>query len=550
MSDEWIKKIADSLEDYESPVAEGLFERIKIDERKKRRFFFWWILAGVFITTGLTAGVISYMQSRPEQGHDYVSNQGLSEKDENAESNHVQALQTGSVSASETQNEVKAGRADGSSSDQVYQVNNEEDYSNSGTMPESVNKALGVTGERRTTDSHNKITRGANFEDKSRGGSTVSRSDKTAHNTEIKEIESKAAIKSKKAGSNNKTAISNEAAISNKAISSNNISASWQEAGHVAAKNQNSSQSQSQSALSNSLTELSGIKPEGDIADNSLLQGFQNRNFSLADLIATKKLFIKVDPFTLKDPPVKCYSFRSPSRRPKYYIDVMGTAGYSMNTIKSDFEYVKYKELMDSLETPRYVTGGKVNMGIILNNFWAIESGIEYRMIREKFEYVNEREKRTVINQVFDINGELVRVDTQYVYGVRTVANYNNYQYINIPLRVGATWHTNKWVYGVRIGANINVAASRKGRILDPNNRVYDVEADYNQIFRKTIGMSLDQTFQIGRRIGDNLYLMLEPNFNFGLENIYTDSALLSKKRTSFMLNFGVRYITGNKKYR
>ncbi len=238
--------------------------------------------------------------------------------------------------------------------------------------------------------------------------------------------------------------------------------------------------------------------------------------------------------------------FNDAKGRSSFYVDAYVGAGNSIRSLSAIENQGQYMHLRDSLEKSWYNSAAGARIGFILSSGMAIETGAEYQVHNEIFEYKNESEVRITYKYHYDQFGAITRIDTLTEIGTRTLRNHNKYQQITIPLRIGYTMEKGRWMIGARIGVGLHIWNHQQGVILDNSYQTYKIEEDPNEYFNKNWGMQYNASLQIGYRILPQTFLMIEPIWNSQSGGITQRPYTLEQKYQTLRLNVGVRFVPGS----
>jgi hypothetical protein len=244
--------------------------------------------------------------------------------------------------------------------------------------------------------------------------------------------------------------------------------------------------------------------------------------------------------------PQSCYSFNDAKGRSSFYVDAYVGAGNSIRSLSAIENQGSYMHVRDSLEKSWYNSAAGARIGFILASGMAIETGAEYQVHNEIFEYKNESEVRITYKYHYDQFGSVTRIDTITEIGARTLRTHNKYQQITIPLRLGYTMEKGRWMLGARLGVGLHIWNHQHGVILDNTYQTYKIEEDPNGYFNKNWGMQYNASLQIGYRILPQTFLMIEPIWNSQSSGITKRPYTIEQKYQTLRVNVGVRYIPGS----
>jgi len=220
----------------------------------------------------------------------------------------------------------------------------------------------------------------------------------------------------------------------------------------------------------------------------------------------------------LWQPDPKCARF-SPGNW-YHYLDLTLTPGLAFRKMEAvDSEYERYLEEREKTETTRYTYGAGARLSAVSSKGLAARAGINYTSIVEEFNYVNENEVRTIITDVFDMNGQFIRTDTSYLSGSRHKISSNQYQIIDIPLAVGYDFRHRKFDLLLSAGVRINLLFMPKGAFLSPND-LTPVNFSYNRTdaypaFKTRLGTAWFFSAGLAYKLNTDFHLLFEPNVSY-----------------------------------
>lgn len=297
-------------------------------------------------------------------------------------------------------------------------------------------------------------------------------------------------------------------------------------------------------------------------------QSIDNANSSWIPLERLALVHVSIDetranraPTTV--PPVSPESFRQnqflpnplPSSRHKimYSISAYGgvSATTSMLTAKTSgsTEYLNLRNQTEKqLESIQFgfEVGADVYKGL------TIKSGIELSRLARVFTFNDEI---IVMDSVFGLKEIFVNNqtnDTINVYGQVPVITtteyqkktYNNISQIDIPIKIGYTFHSEKWRFGLDVGTLINVNTSYTGEIFSPNTDFYTLNSDPENWFKTNTGITFTAGVSVDYSLGSSLEIYLAPMYRSA--SVYsTDANPIKQAHARFGVNLGIRSLIG-----
>ena len=285
-------------------------------------------------------------------------------------------------------------------------------------------------------------------------------------------------------------------------------------------------------------------EPSGDGFENEF--SFLKNPIMLSPLPARGSfLTYENSELTLPDPQ-SCFSF-SPSGFSSFYVDVMAGPGYALRSLKdkTGVDQNNFSELRDSTERAAFAFGAAVRASVRWRSGLTARAGLAYYQINEVFDYENAHEVRTIVNEIFDIEGNLLRRDTLTETGTRILTTNNHFRYWDIPLMLGYEWESAKSSFSVNAGVSVNISSAQKGKILSPATlppvSFTSGEATAMQLFETNVGLSVIGSLAYTRAIAKNLHWTVEPNFRYFTKSVAYDQPL-EQKYFTLNLYTGLRY--------
>ena len=168
--------------------------------------------------------------------------------------------------------------------------------------------------------------------------------------------------------------------------------------------------------------------PTNTASDQSSLLGFEkSENAAMVTSISAAKDFASLDlpstsillkgkteildwPSMLKDP--KCATFGKWLKL-HFYGDIYFSPDIAFRELESkNSEYDTYAANRKATETQLFSYSAGARFSVVSNYGLALRTGIVYSQINEQFKYESESETRTIVKDVFDDDGNLIRTDT------------------------------------------------------------------------------------------------------------------------------------------
>lgn len=238
----------------------------------------------------------------------------------------------------------------------------------------------------------------------------------------------------------------------------------------------------------------------------------------------------------------------------RFSISLEAGFGTTWKYLKSD---PQHKELVNFRNENEFSVTNPV-YGITFNYHyknWIIVTGLEYTSLGEKLNY---HIKETVI----DPEGGYYRFDTLwldiYDHGNfiptavgsdatwvdeyndinHLITNANRYSYIEIPLKVGYKFHSQKFAFYPSVGTSIGLLNSSKGRLPEQNTSNF---AEVNKTNGYLKPITTNFIFELGfeYKVAPNYGLYITPFYRKGINSLYKDYPLKGSYHSAG-LKFGV----------
>jgi len=236
-----------------------------------------------------------------------------------------------------------------------------------------------------------------------------------------------------------------------------------------------------------------------------------------------------------------------------FALDVMAGPDFFSKTL--DPSSPEFREWVDAREeTESYVIsyGATARISAILQNGFALRTGVSINQINEKFRFTDPDEERSrVVNVLIDtiINAPM---DTTFVFdtlsiiesGERVRTVYNRYQMIDIPVVFGYEFNSGNWTFAPSAGFMFNIAFARRGEIISASGEPMSFEDGETgrNIFRAKLGMSVTGSFGVGYRLDSRYSIMVEPRFIYRVNPITVSEHPVSQNYFTYGVQAGIRY--------
>jgi len=301
-----------------------------------------------------------------------------------------------------------------------------------------------------------------------------------------------------------------------------------------------------------------GLAPRSEISsDRKTLESRQNDNDNMAavEALAEKSLLLQPLPSIwpaltgkiplIEDPTIlhktDCYEFNT--KLSSWYVDAYVTGGKPLRSILAPHPDREgfIQQRLDS-EQLWHSMGGGIRLGTKIKR-WRFDIGLNYLQINELFTYLDPLATVPVYTEVFDNDGNLIRIDSSFMIGTRDRAVANTYRMISIPLRVGFEWYRRgSWSASLHAGVEWARLFSSEGIILDDSQRDYPLQNDPEQFFRNTSMWQLHTGLQVSYNVSRRASLFVYPLYIHSLQPISTETAPFIQRYHHYNVQIGLRY--------
>lgn len=306
-----------------------------------------------------------------------------------------------------------------------------------------------------------------------------------------------------------------------------------------------------ESSESEALEELHASSEQGFLSELALLNYLSGKTSGLVEKTgAETKLDYEFNVCRVPNNPI-CFDSRYPLRF--FAIDILAGPDFFDKLIepKSE-EYREYADMRLESESASFSFGAMARFSAVFQNGLALRTGIAVNQINEKFTWKDpDAVNRRVVNVLIDtiINAPM---DTTFVFdtlsivesGTRVREIHNRYQMIDIPLLVGAEFHSGNWTFSTSVGLMFNIAFEKSGEIFAENGEtlVINNSESGNDIFRSSLGVSFNGSFGVGYRISPQYSILVEPRVKYQLKPLTLDNYVLNQNYFIFGVQAGLRY--------
>ena len=210
-----------------------------------------------------------------------------------------------------------------------------------------------------------------------------------------------------------------------------------------------------------------------------------------------------------------------------------------------------YLSKKDSSETMNigFTIGGRISKNLSKNLL--LKAGLQYSQFNEKFTLRTENERRQtiVINDRIIIRpgqSDTTISDTSISLqiGYRVRSNINRYKNLEIPLMISyeVSKPESSWQLAVNAGAIVNITSWYEGKTIDANyNPVIVASKANNGVYKSQVGVSLYGGICILRKIDNQIAVFAEPYFRYGISNSLQSTTGFTQKFNVLGLQFGAR---------
>ncbi len=218
--------------------------------------------------------------------------------------------------------------------------------------------------------------------------------------------------------------------------------------------------------------------------------------------------------------------------------------------------YIAKKDSSESMRIG-FTVGARFSKSITNNLLF--KAGLQYSQFNEKFTLRTENDRRQTIvinshtitrpNQP-DTTISDTTIFVQIGYRVRT--NINRYKNLELPLLVSyeLSQPQSDWKLAISGGAIVNLTSWYEGKTIDGNYNLVNVSSKSgNGIFKNQVGISLYASASLMRRITNDIDVFAEPYYRLGLSNSLQSNAGFSQKFHAIGIQFGARLKISHNKH-
>lgn len=472
--------VNDKLKDYESPVPDGLWEKI-IAEEEKPKVVFWWNKNAMLIGVGLLLFIsaIGYYAVSKKSDVELIraNTQSMQQNNANTNANNLNNSQLVNNDSKNTTNSSTANS----------QANISENV--------ALDAAINNSKKEKDVEQTNEVIVSNNNNDALNLNAANEFGSKNANVGNAKKM-----FISKKKTSKNQTFLAKQKSIINK------------------------------------LKE--GVKSDENLFDVDFYETYHPRengalvmqesnlesanNLKEKQVLALGKLFSGTD-----DCPTTKGTYRNDT-----YIEAYFSPDFAFKNVLStkagNDTYLQKKDSSESMSLG-YTIGARFSKSI--TNNLLLKAGLQYSQMSEKFTLRTENDRRQTIvinsNTIVrpgqsDTTISDTSVFVQIGYRVRTNMNY--YKSLEVPVILSYEFpqrDESKWKLALNVGAIVNITSWYDGKTIDAGYNVVNIGSKSNNGFYKhQFGVSLYGGLSVIRNITSDLDVFAEPYFRYGSYNV------------------------------
>lgn len=231
-----------------------------------------------------------------------------------------------------------------------------------------------------------------------------------------------------------------------------------------------------------------------------------------------------------------------------WYVGLIGGINYSNVNYKST-ESPDVAMLKNDTESAYSGSSFGINGGIVLNNKWIVNSGLEYHQLWSEFNYKNidvdtEYRENVVIKILVsgmtgDTLDEILGDTTLTITKTRTIKHFNSYKRITLPIEVGLQRQFGKMTYGLKTGVVLALSTFANGKIIDGSRDVTTFYTNGEQSPYNMASFSLRFSPMFGYSITDHFSIQLFPQYQWTRSN---PTSTINADIHQFNINLGLSY--------
>ncbi|MBP7540014.1 MAG: hypothetical protein KA802_08680, partial [Saprospiraceae bacterium] len=296
--------------------------------------------------------------------------------------------------------------------------------------------------------------------------------------------------------------------------------------------------------INKEILELSSNTAEDKITKNNTAnQSSDIKNARTAVLSPEEVASLSADELEVKDLTLEPFHFPKNVKCPTFskkriipFVQVEVGAGPSMRHLTAEIESSKIYINKLATERPFYVCNASLHAGLILRNNITVHTGINYTMVKDRFDY--EKSGLTQILITFDANNN--PIDTMIRTGTQIIEGENRFHLINIPVGVGYQKKMGRWMLAGEVGVGVNVSLKTSGKVLYNDNAVHNLD-EVDNFYKKSLGLSLNAALAIHYSLGDRTSIYLKPRYDMFMNDWTLKGAGFKASYDLLNVNIGIR---------
>jgi len=262
--------------------------------------------------------------------------------------------------------------------------------------------------------------------------------------------------------------------------------------------------------------------------------------------LLTNKLVSK----TLTDSKKTITAIHLPNTSAKnWFVELYASPDYDIKKVNTSGANSLYTQALDTAQklSGGFTVGVRISKN--LNNHFSLKSGIQFKEITERFRYKQfESKSLTVVTERSYVNNDGATISnkdtTTYVQtGYRLMTSFNIYKQIEIPVIASYQIGSNKWHFSANGGIIANIASFYEGKTFDNSLNIAPLSTtQQNGVLKSTVNLSAYAGVSFLYDIGKNFDAFAEPYCKYGLSNSSNASFSFGQRFNSIGLNLGIRY--------
>ena len=234
-------------------------------------------------------------------------------------------------------------------------------------------------------------------------------------------------------------------------------------------------------------------------------------------------------------------------RKNDWFAEAFISPDFAIKTTKGlDDEYLRRK---DSTESFRSAFTAGVRLSKNIGENLMLKTGLQFSQINEKFNFRSENERKQVtvitVRTIVRAPGDTLRIsDTSILQqiGYRVKTTFNRYRSFDIPLIIGYEWGNNNFRTSINTGLIFNLQSWQQGDMLDTTYNAVSFDKAGSQVFKKNIGLGIYASAALFKRIGTNSEVFAESYLRYNISNMTNSASPFNQKFHVAGINVGVRY--------